>query len=163
MKINYFFIDTINVVTLIVIAIFFGSCDPITDKDPPEDTGAKKTAEDRRITINKMDAQLVKINTIYISINEAFKHTGPGYGSGYADIAEHASEIEDLAQEILDAAVILYSSEYDLIKTRFIEIQHATHELEHAAEQKKHHDTHHSAETLRRHIDYLEKDIQKLR
>lgn len=164
MKINYFFIATINVVTLIAIAIFFGSCD--IRKPPIDDLGAIKASEDvndRRIAINKMSAHIVKIKTIYNSINDAFKKTGDGYGSGYADIAKHASEIEDLAKKILDEATILSSSDYKLIEREIENLLHDVHELEHNADKMKHHESHHKAEEMKGRIDTLEKDIQNLR
>ena len=151
MKINYFLIATINVVTLIAIAFFSVSCEGFKK---PEDI------EKRRIAINTMDVYIGRIRTNHNSINDAFKRTGSGFGSG---IAGHASEIEDLAQKILDAGVILSSSDFQLIKREAIELQHIAHELRHEAERKNYSEAHQYAEEMERHINTLEKDIQKLR
>jgi len=125
-----------------LIAIFIG-----LGKSQPQD--------DIRVVVNTMSALLDDAQTIYFGIDEALQ------SSVYSDIAEHASQIEKLAQEIRKKAVVL--SDFEIISRDVSEIQHTADELGDASKQRKHEETHHAAETLKRYLDILEKDIQNIR
>jgi type VI protein secretion system component VasF len=143
---------------VIAIALFFGLRSMQSNKatPPPPPYSPIDTGREIEIALNKMDALLTDAKIIYQSIEEKLSK------NDYSDIAKHASEIEQLSQEIRKAGVVLTSGEFKLIKRDISDIQHTAHELQEAAEEDKHQEVHHNARTLKRYLDTLEKDLKDL-
>jgi len=140
-------------VVLIAIAIFFG----LRNTQPPVMPMVKtvESTTNPRVAINTISALLDDAQTVYLALDEALQN------SNYGDIAEHASQIESLAQKIRQAAVTL--SDFEIISRDVSEIQHAADELGDASKQRKREEIQHAGEKLKRFLDILEKDIQNIR
>ena len=93
-------------------------------------------------------AQLVR------SIEEAFKR------NGYGDIASHADELVELAQQIRSETATLPRSGW--IRMLVDRVQQAAHELEHTAKAQNHEDSHHAFNNLKDELESLDQEVQAL-
>lgn len=107
-------------------------------------------------SMNLLTAYVEDCNVLIMSVEEAF------LADDFGDIAEHASDIEFLAQTIRQTAAQLSATDFRLISRDVSELQHAAEELGHSAEARDHEETHHAANEVKRYLGVLEKDIQEL-
>lgn len=125
----------------------------ITVTQPPK-TPFGSTTDIRRV-INQLNIYVEDANQISRSVQEAFAR------SGYADIANHAEELEKLAQNIRQATVDLPPEESRIIRILVGSLQHSAHELQGAASSKDHEHAHHAFEGFEEQLDTIEKEIQR--
>lgn len=106
---------------------------------------------------NTIVALLDDMRATHTALLEAF--TRPTWRD---DVAKHSAEITDLTRRLREAAAQLESADFETIRRDVSELQHTVQEIEDAAKEGRHEESHHAAENMKRHLDTLAGDVEKM-
>lgn len=143
---------------IISLGLYFGlrSGPAPSGPDAPTPMAAASLGQTLEVTVNKMEIHLDDAAQVVRSIEEALRR------SALADIASHAAELVELAQEIRSETATLAREDSRVIRLLVDRVQHAAHELEGAAEARQHEEVHHAFETLNYELESLRREVQAL-
>ena len=150
---------------ILALGLYFGLRERSAPPPPPPQPPPVSTPESSRtpqVTLDKMNIQLDDAQQVVGSIEEAFHRTGHGGKTGYEDIARHAKELVDLAQQVRSETAPLSREDSRAIRLLVDHVQHAAQELESAAETHQHEESHHAFENLEHELESLRKEVESL-
>ena len=145
----------------LALGLYYGLRESSTPAPPPPPTSTTPDSSPNPVTV--IEIHLEDIRQVVRSIEEAFSRTAGGAGNtGYEDIARHANEVVDLAQQLRSEPATLSGNDSRVIGLLVDHIQHAAHELKEAAEAHEHEDSHHAFDNLKYELESLGKEMESL-
>lgn len=149
---------------IVSLGLYFALQTPTGWTDPRSPNEVTRTLENERrrnmeAACNLLEIHLDDARQVARSLDEAFRKTPKG---GYSDIATHAEEIVELAQKIRLETANLRRSDARIIRLLLEGVQHSAHELEDAARDRDHGESHHAFDNLKHEIERLTGEVKRL-
>ncbi len=123
---------------------------------PPVDQQAVARAEVQRRAVAKIKLDLDEAAQLERSLEEAFRQ------GRNRDIARHGEQLVLLVREIRDQLVDVPASDLEILRLLVDRTEHAAHEMQEAAEARRHDDSHHAFETFQTELRSLRERVNRM-